>query len=203
MDTLWTPAGELTAPPATPAKRPVMLGLTGKRNVGKSTAADYLESEYGFNRIHAFDGGKEAALAYFEYVTGDDTRAERMVFGELKDVPCADLPGGVAPRHFLERFGKFMGIDMGIDWTMAMEVRRARRLAPFAPIVAESLIYEADWFRANGGYIIRLIRLGHEGPKVESDAAQAEIDADITIASATVTDMCARLDEVVRRLGVA
>lgn len=161
---------------------PFMIGLTGLRGVGKSSVADILEEQHGFNRAHAFDGGKEAAVAYFEHVTGDAHRAERMVFGDLKDVPCPDLPGGVAPRYFLERFGHFMGVTMGVEWTLAMEVRRLTRDAPNAPIVVESLVYEAPWFRDNGGVIVRVVRPGHVGPAgVESDEVQAGIAADHTL----------------------
>lgn len=170
-------------------KQPVMIGLTGKRNVGKSTAADIFEA-HGFSRVHAFDAGKEAAETYFAYVTNDGERAERMVWGDLKDVPCADLPGGVAPRYFLERFGKFMGVDMGVDWTLAMEIAAARRDAPGAPIVIESVVYEADWFRRQGGMIVRLERPGFVGPEgIESDEAQAVIAADRVVSASTLEDL--------------
>lgn len=170
-------------------RKPIMIGLTGRRKVGKSTAADALEAYCGFNRIHAFDGGKEAAVRYFEYVTGSAVLADEMVFGHRKDAPSEYLPGNVAPRYFLEKFGKFMGVDMGIEWTLAMEINRARRISPAAPIVVESLIYEADWFRAAGGYIVRIERPGHEGPAVDSDAAQALIVADETIMATTVAEL--------------
>lgn len=161
---------------------PFMVGLTGLRGVGKSSVADILEAEHGFNRAHAFDGGKEMASTYFAYITKDTNLAERMVFGDLKDVPCPDLPGGVAPRHFLEKFGHFMGAVMGVEWTLAMEVRKLTRAAPEAPIVVESLVYEAAWFRANGGVIVRVVRPGHVGPSgVESDEVQAAITADHTL----------------------
>lgn len=171
-------------------RRPLMIGITGERNVGKSTVATLLESQFGFVRIHAFDGGKEAAVAYFEYVTGSIDIANEMVYGDLKDRPCTYLPGAVAPRFFLEKFGKFMGVDMGIDWTLAMEIERARRLSPVSPIVVESLVYEAPWFKAQGGFVLRLVRPGHQGPDgVESDAAQAGIEADATIEARSVAEL--------------
>lgn len=169
---------------------PVMVGITGKRNVGKSTVANMLEAEFGFNRAHAFDGGKWAAVAYFEHIIGDETVAHRMVFGDLKDKPSPFLPGNAHPRLFLERFGKFMGVDMGVEWTLAMEIRRLRRLSPHAPIVVESLVYEAPWFKAAGGFVLRLDRPGHEGPVgQESDSVQAGIEADETISASNVPDL--------------
>ena len=201
---LYSPWGNQPAPANDNHRRPLMVGLTGKRNVGKSTAANILEA-HGFNRIHAFDAGKEAAETYFAYVTGSGERAARMVYGDLKDQPCADLPGGVAPRYFLERFGQFMGVQMGIDWTLAMEIAVARRNAPTAPIVVESVIYEADWFKAQGGVIIRMERPGFDGPQVDSDAAQAAIVADRVISATTVADLDRQVrlvaQELLRRAG--
>ncbi len=113
-----------------PLHKPKMIGITGKRNVGKSTVATLLEEKYGFTRVHAFDGGKVATLAYFEYITKNKEIAYRMVYGDLKDVPSPYLPNNVAPRYFLEKFGQFMGVDMGIDWTLAMEIGIVRDYDP-------------------------------------------------------------------------
>lgn len=208
----WTPSGELTGLPSgysTPSelralgaaigistspandnRKPLMIGITGKRNVGKSTVATILESRYGFARAHAFDGGKEAALAYFVHVTGDYPTAKRMVYGDLKDKSSPHLPGKVAPRFFLEKFGHFMGDTMGVDWTLAMEIARIRRQTPNAPIVVESLVYEAPWFKSQGGFVLRLERPDFDGPAgIASDSVQAGIDADETIAARSVEEL--------------
>lgn len=176
---LTTPWGKLPAP-ANDNACPLMIGLTGRRNVGKSTVAEFLEQKFGFERIHAFHSGKEAAVEWFRAIGCAEPYA--MVYGALKDKPCADLPGGVAPRHFLEKFGHFMGATMGVEWTLGLEIAAARKRAPRAPIVVESLVYEAPWFRRQGGVIWRLERPGHDGPAgVESDSVQASIVADVTI----------------------
>ncbi len=168
--------------------RPILLGITGKRNVGKSTVATLLEERYGFARAHAFDGGKTAAVTYFGYITGDYDVAHRMVYGDLKDKPSTHLPGGVAPRFFLEKFGHFMGVTMGVEWTLAMEIARIRKLTPNAPIVVESLVYEAPWFKAQGGFVLRLERPDFDGPAgIESDSVQAGVEANYTISAPSVS----------------
>jgi hypothetical protein len=170
--------------------RPIMLGLTGKRNVGKSTVANLLEQEFGFARIHAFEGGQEASRAWFQYVTGNPVIAEHMVYGALKDKPSPLLPHGQSPRFFMEKFGHFMGATMGVDWTLGMEIALTRKRNPRAPIVVESVVYESGWFQAQGGRVVRLERPGHDGPTgVESDAVQAAVTADVTISAATVADL--------------
>lgn len=177
---------------------PPLIGITGKRNVGKSTTADLLVDRFGYVRAHAFDGGKFAARAYFEHLTSDHSIANRMVYGDLKDQPSPYLPGNVAPRHFLERFGEFMGVQMGVEWTLGMEVERLRRQFPGRPIVVESLVYEAPWFRRQGGRILRLVRPDHEGPiGIESDAVQAGIIADEVVSASSVADLRQRVLRVI------
>lgn len=181
----WTPWG--TVPAANDNKPPLMIGLTGRRNVGKTTIANLLEEEFGFERVHAFDSGKIAAAAWFDAVGGD---GHEMVFGSLKDVPSSHLPGNVAPRFFLEKFGHFMGVTMGVEWTLAMEISLAKARNPNAPIVVESVVYEAPWFRSAGGKIVRVNRLNHDGPiGIESDAVQAIIAADCIISAENLSDL--------------
>lgn len=182
-------------PPLTAANdnhgKPVMVGLTGKRNVGKSTFADVLEQEFGYNRIHAYESGKEAARAFFahalRFLPDAEERANRMVYGDLKDLPCEYLPGNAAPRFYMERTGHFHGAGMGVEWTLALEVRAARMMFPSAPIVVESVVYESPWFRAQGGVVVRLTRPDFEGPVgVDSDKAQEGLAVDYDYSCATV-----------------
>jgi len=188
----WSPY-RWSAPAPTPANDnfPVMIGLTGKRNVGKSTFSRVLEEEFGWNRIHAYESGKIAAEAYFRHVLrhlpdGADI-AERMVFGDLKDQPSPYLPGNATPRDFIERTGHFHGVELGTEWTLGLEVRAARSMHPRSPIVVESVIYEAPWFREQGGKVVRLLRPDFDGPVgVKSDAAQAELTTDYTYICASV-----------------
>jgi len=171
-----------------------MVGLTGLRNVGKTTFADVLEQEFGFNRIHAFESGKVAAEAYFasvlRHLPDSVSRAARMVWGDLKDKPCEYLPGNASPRYYMERSGQFHGVDMGVEWTLAMEVRAGRAQSPEAPIVVESVVYESPWFRSQGGKVVRLIRPDFVNPVgVMSDAAQADLVADFTYTCSSVAEV--------------
>lgn len=161
---------------------PPVIGLTGRRHVGKTTATNYLFVTYGFARVHAFEGGKVAAAAYFEHLGASAEEARRMVYGDLRDQPSRYLPGNALPRMFLEKFGHFMGVGMGAEWTLGAELERTWRDNPGRPVVVESVVYEAPVIRAAGGLIVRIVRPGHDGPAgIRTDIAQASLDVDATI----------------------
>lgn len=96
--------------------------------------------------------------------------------------PSPWLPDGVTPRFFLEKFGRFMGVDMGSDWTLGAEIANAWRVNPGQPLVVESVVYEAPALRAVGGLLVRIVRPGHAGPAgIETDAVEAGVAVDATI----------------------
>lgn len=159
----------------------MLIGFTGKRGVGKSEAAKILANR-GFLPAHAFAGGKAAAEAYFRHIGASALDAREMVYGGLRDVPSILLPDRATPRFFLEKLGNWWGVTMGPDWSLGAELRRIKRDAPFASVVCESLVYEADVFREAGGRIVRVVRPGHVGPAgMMTDAAEAGIVADAEI----------------------
>lgn len=157
----------------------LLVGLTGRRNVGKTTAANILVEEYNFDRAHPFDGGKEMCVTYYERLGIEKAIALRMVNGDLKDTPNPLMPGGVSSRYLMERFGKFMGVSMGYDWTLGVEIKRLRQLKK--NIIVESIVYEADYLKQQGGVIIRLERDGVSVEGGESDSFQANVKEDFTV----------------------
>lgn len=182
-------------------QRPVMIGLTGRRNVGKSTVANLLVEEYGFERVHPYEGGKVAFEAFLTHLTTDADIARRMVWGDLKDVPSHYLPGEVSPRYFMERDGRFRGETLGVEWTLGIEIAAARRRNPRAPIVVESIVYEAPWFRAQGGRVVRLERPGHDGPSgIETDAVVATLAADDVISATSVPELQSKARRMVQAM---
>lgn len=136
----------------------MIIGLTGTRGVGKSEFAKCLVEQHGFQKVHPFAGGKVATRAYFHHLGIDADTAFRMTDLDLKEQPCDLLPGRATPRFFMEKFGNFMATTLGTEWTLGAEIDRALRHQPEIPLVAESVVYEADMIRSKGGVIIKITR---------------------------------------------
>jgi hypothetical protein len=138
----------------------MMIGFMGGRGVGKSTLANHLVQEHGFARAHPFDGGKAASLAYFMHLGATPDMAEDMIMGSLKDQSCDLLPLDAdghhhTPRYFLEKFGAFMGTDLGYQWTLGREIDRLQSQG-HERIIFESIAFEAAEFQSLGGIIIEV-----------------------------------------------
>lgn len=156
-----------------------IIGLTGKRGVGKSEVAKALEA-HGYVDAHPIEGGKRMAVTFYEYLGIESDRAARMVFGDLKDEPCADLPGGVTSRYFLEHLGHFL-MKLGHEWTIGAELKRQKRMGA-TKIVVSSVVYEEATVRAQGAKIVKVVRPKHKGPVGDkTDKAVDTIVPDMTL----------------------
>lgn len=178
----------------------MLIGLTGERQVGKSALASHLVAHHGFARMHPFDGGKAASLAYFEHLGADTQTAMRMIVGDLKDTPSPFLPRDAEgnhfhPRYFLEKFGAFLGVEMGPAWTVDQEVSRLLRSGE-THIVSESVVFEQDAFRKLGGVIIKVTMPGRSSRirGVETDPVVNALVPDFNFVNAADSPEAAGLD---------
>lgn len=180
----------------------LIIGLSGRRGVGKSRVADHLVERHGFSRIHPFQGGKAASVGYFVHVGATPEEAARMVNGDLKDVPCPLLPNDQTPRYFMERFGQFMGVQMGPEWTIGQEIRLALERDPDARLIAESIVYEVDVIRDMGGVIVEITRDGSTLTGLETDKATALITPDLRFENNgnSLIRLAGQVDELVDRV---
>lgn len=155
----------------------MIIGLTGLREVGKSTIARILREQYGFASVHGFGPGRDMCVAHYRACGIDEDTARRMVYGDLKDTPCSQLPNGVSSRFFMEKLGRFMGQELGPDWTVGVEIARELRQNPKVKLVAESLVYEGRALIARCDIrVVRVVRSNHRGVSTEyTDLNQQDV----------------------------
>ena len=89
---------------------PIIVGLSGLAGAGKSTAARHLVERHGFVR-RPFAALLKGMLRYLLHAQGVPAGdVERMVDGDLKEVPTRHLGGADAPaRHADARHGMGQG----------------------------------------------------------------------------------------------
>ncbi|MFG6083424.1 hypothetical protein ACEUZ9_004684 [Paracoccus litorisediminis] len=184
----------------------IVIGLAGFRQVGKSHVADHLVRHHGFVKVHPFDGGKAMARTYYERIGIDTETAWQMTDGKMKDTPCALLPGGVPSRFFMEKFGEFMGVVMGPEWTMGKEIECALKKGHHQRLLVESLVYEDQTLRALGGQIWKVERpsvVGTPGLKTDAYTAKMVVDAILMNDFETHAELYDEVDRFVEeRLGL-
>jgi len=144
--------------------RPIILGLAGAIGAGKSTAAAILAERHGFGRTR-FAGPLKAMLRAFLAAVGVPAETiERMIEGDLKEVP-SPLLGGRSPRYAMQTLGTEWGRDLMAAnlWTSAWRASVDAALAAGARGVAiEDCRFpnEAEVIRRHGGIVVRIERHG-------------------------------------------
>lgn len=140
---------------------PRLVGLAGLAGSGKSTAAAILEQN-GYTRLR-FAGPLKAALrALLISAAVPADVADRMIEGDLKEVPQAVL-GGKTPRHAMQTLGTEWGRDhIGAGFWVGLAVARAHLIL------------------ARGGrVVIDDVRFANEVEAIRAAGAAAGIEAEL------------------------
>jgi len=143
--------------------KPLLIGLMGYAGSGKSTVARILMEHHGF-AYGRFAGPLKAMLAALLHNAGENAETiERMIDGNLKDLPSPALSGR-SPRHAMQTLGTEWGRDcMAPDfWLDQAEAGIDRHLSDGIPVVLDDVRFgnEADLIRAKGGVVLLVKRPG-------------------------------------------
>lgn len=160
----------LDLPPINP---PLLIGLTGRAGSGKSTAAAFLEDEYGFAHIAFADPIVDMIGALFNTAGIDGAwMAERA----LKEQPTTL---GFSYRHLAQTLGTEWGRNtVAPDFWLRVATLRVRELLRTGDNVVISDVRfpnEADWLLAQGGVLVRLQR--DDAAAVRPHESEAHADA--------------------------
>lgn len=191
---------------------PPLVGLIGKKRVGKDTFAAVLVEEFGFARVAFADPLKQMALTI-------DPIISPLYFRGLDSLRITDAVGQDGWEHtkdtypevrrFLQRLGDGVRQFDPEFWVRA-GMQHAEYLrhdqpygdsgdyAPATPVVITDVRYpnEADAIREAGGTLVRIVRPGvDDGDTHPSETALGEYAVDYTVSNLQDT---ARLGERAR-----
>lgn len=157
----------------------IVIGLKGLIGSGKTTVARHLIENHGFVRGRFAGALKDMLRAYLRYRRCEDATIERMIDGDLKELPSPWL-GGKSPRHAMEGLGGLWGRDhMGSNFWIGTETDVLYTQAP-KRVVFEDVRHanEGEAIDRMGGWVIEIVRPGLL-PQEEhrTETAQAEVKA--------------------------
>lgn len=139
---------------------PDIVAFTGLKGSGKDTAASVMK-RFGYREVKFADPLKTMVRAYLEFCGIHPENIERMIEGDLKEVPHPVLQGKT-PRYVMQTLGTEWGRKMiGEDiWVDAWE----RNVLKGGSVVCSDLRFpnEEAKVRQYNGRIFRVVRDGVE-----------------------------------------
>jgi hypothetical protein len=152
-----------------------LIGLSGYAGSGKSEAARILIAS-GWDR-RKFAAPLKGMLQFFlAYQGAQADHIQRMIEGDLKEVPSAML-GGQTPRHAMQALGTEWG-RMRLSDSLWVDAAM-RNLPPRAVFDDCRFANEAAAIRERSGIIVRIVRPGM-GP-VNSHVSEVLVEPDHVI----------------------
>lgn len=199
FDALNLPHVRLPRLPPTPPGGAPLIGLVGRAGEGKDTVAMHLEDEWAFTHLAFADCLAGMLHALFEH-TGID--GAWMVERDLKEQPTAL---GYSYRHLAQTLGTEWG--RGLDaqfWLRATELSITAGGLDGEKLVISDVRFlnEAEWVRARGGVLVRVVRPDALPARDHvSETQQALIECQYTLwNTSTLAALDAQVDRLVNAL---
>jgi hypothetical protein len=133
-----------------------VIGFTGYKGSGKDTAAVVLE-QFGFEHMKFAGPIKVMLTTLLIYQNVDEVIIDRMIEGDLKEVPSIFL-GGKSPRYAMQTLGTEWGRNlMGEDFWVKIFTN-----AVDGPTVVSDVRFpnEVEAIQEMGGQVLRVKRAG-------------------------------------------
>jgi hypothetical protein len=151
-----------------------LVGIAGRKGHGKDTAAAVLLVN-DYENVKFAGALKEMVRAFLRYVGVEEDTIERMVEGDLKEVPNEHF-GGKTPRFVMQTLGTEWGRDTIFDrlWINAF----ASRAKQFDAVVCTDMRFpnEVEEVKALGGVTIRIERPSAQRTGADDHPSEAMID---------------------------
>lgn len=135
----------------------MIIGIAGEAGSGKDTAANVLVEE-GYERGRFANALKEMLRALLRYRGVDAETIERMIDGDLKELPTP-LLSGRSPRHVMQGLGEWGRVCIKEDFWIDVEFaakRDAKKLL-FADLRYDN---EEEAIVKRGGLVVQMVGRG-------------------------------------------
>jgi len=180
-----------------------LIALVADKQSGKSTIANYIANQYGYQCMSFATPLKQAVQAIFgfsyEQVYGDD----KEILDSFWQISSRQVMQWVGNELFRERFGQLAPSIGDQIWVRALE----RRLEGAEKVVIDDLRYPNEYamIKAHGGVIIRVSRgrstddLADTHP---SEVISRSICADFVLTNdGSFTELYHKIDDLMLTLG--
>lgn len=182
----------------------LVIGFMGRAGSGKSTAAQILIGEFGFER-GKFAGALKAMLRTFLSYRGvDPVMIERLIEGDLKEPSCVEF-GGRSPRHAMQTLGTEWGREC-IDFNLWVDTEMDAK-AHVPRLVFDDIRFpnEVSAIRQAGGIVVKVDRPGMDASTAAGHVSEESIEQlsyDLVITNdSTIDEFRARLVVALGNLG--
>jgi hypothetical protein len=157
-----------------------IIGVAGRKRAGKNTAADAL---VGYEQLAFATPLKLMLATLLRYQGADDELIDRMLEGDLKEVPTP-LLAGQTPRYALQRLGTEWGRQQMADsFWVDIALEKAKQVQQ-AVITDVRFPNEVQAIQDAGGRVIRIERPDRPvgtGEEHSSEVLIDTLDVNVTI----------------------
>ncbi|MFC4236181.1 hypothetical protein ACFOY8_13275 [Thalassospira xianhensis] len=164
-----------------------LIGVHGKKRAGKGSTSDYLVSQHGYVLIKFADPLKDMIRVLFRYFSLDEETIERLIEGDLKEVPQEILRGSTS-RLAMQKLGtEWRRMISERLWIDIARSRIEKHLAEGKNVVVDDVRFpdEFDLVKEVGGVTCRVYRdTADEAAKSDTHASEKGLpseDFDVTL----------------------
>jgi hypothetical protein len=175
----------------------MIIGLTGLKQSGKSTASAYLQQKYGFVNLNFKTAMIEEIKRLFPLFLDKEAEIHRCTVDDLFNLK----PGSF--RQFMQNYGTELRRDSDTNYWVNKWLTSANKLwyTGQSKIVVDDVRFlnEAEAIKIAGGKIIRIIRKGQVTPDnhtSETEMASIKVDATIEVGEGEIDLLCQKINEV-------
>lgn len=161
--------------------KPLLIGLTGYAGSGKDTVRSILEHKHDLDGLAFADPIRDMLTALFESC---GVKTDWMTERHLKEEPIPEI--GASYRQMAQQLGTEWGRNIHPDFWLKIAAAKIAMYQHYETpgVVISDVRFpnEAEWIKAQGGHIWRILRPGVEPVRAHaSEALIADLPWDYTI----------------------